>query len=245
MDVNRKNDWGETLFGRAAADGNLAMVEMMMTNARGQVDLNQPTRSGDYHEKVEMTPLKIAAHGGHEDVVRYLLQIGSPKNGSTDQRCPVSTAVDLEAGEGGFCGTVLWAAVYGNHLRVADLLLQHGADREARGRRGLGARARRWSVSPLWQAVHAGSVDMVELLISRGASVMIRGRAWYQATGEHVLPGQAEHTLMDGAIYLGLYEVAEALSERMCPMSGLYKNAQWRRPPASETLLASNIPLPT
>lgn len=117
---------GQSLLGIAAAqrDG-LPMVKLILAGTHGIVDVNRPSRVPRWTQigvetfDVEMTPLKVAALTGNEDIVRYLLD--------------TQANLDLEKGSGNAQGTALWAAAHHNHATVVKLLLEHGASVAAKG----------------------------------------------------------------------------------------------------------------
>lgn len=127
QDISVDTRWeasDQTLLGIAAAQANgLVMVELILTGTHGVVDVNRLSRA-EIPERIGhgtmMTPLKIAALEGHEDIVRYLIDTQKER-------------LNLDAGYEDVYGTPLWAATHRNHAVVVDVLLQHGANPEHKG----------------------------------------------------------------------------------------------------------------
>ena len=94
------------------------------------------------------SPLHLAAHHGHADVVSLLLHNNAP--------------VDLRS-TNQMANTALHAALAGRRAEVVPILLDAGADVNARQHGG-------------WTALHAAAANgdraLVELLLSRGADAM-------------------------------------------------------------------------
>ena len=95
------------------------------------------------------SPLHLAAHYGHADVVSLLLHNNAP--------------VDLRSAKQ-MANTALHAALAGRRAEVVPILLDAGADVNARQHGG-------------WTALHAAAANgdraLVELLLSRGADAAI------------------------------------------------------------------------
>lgn len=91
------------------------------------------------------TALHLAAHFGHEDVARLLLDMGA-NPGARSRNAMHNTAVH--------------AALAGGHGAVARLLVERGADCNAADSHG-------WT--PLHHAAHAGDAETVRFLLRHGA----------------------------------------------------------------------------
>ena len=91
------------------------------------------------------TPLHLAGHYGHLDIVRLLVESGA----------------DIEARALNAVGnTPLGAAVWGHRPDVVAYLISRGADLEAKNRFGQ---------SPLHRAIRRGAVEVARILIDAGA----------------------------------------------------------------------------
>lgn len=86
----------------------------------------------------------------------------------------------------------LMRALHGRHLDIARLLIDQGADVNARRRKGSG--------TVLWDAAHAGRLDFVELLLAKGA--------------DPDLPGTFGSTALMRAAHRGDSKIVKALLDR-------------------------------
>jgi len=141
-DPNSVDRGGDPLLVIAARNGNLATVDalllakakpdtpnahgdnaLMVAALKGQLDIVQRLRAGGASlDRPGWTPLIYAATGGHEGVVRYLLDQGANINAGS----PNGT-------------TALMMAVREHRLEVAELLLSRGADVTRRNDAGMTA----------------------------------------------------------------------------------------------------------
>jgi len=135
-DVNTSNDYGVTPLFFAALNGSTAMTERLL---RAQGNPNAVLLSGE-------TLLMTAARTGKASVVSALLTAGANVNTRT-------TLMGQTA--------LMWA-LSERHLPVARLLIEHGADLQARSASGFG---------PLLFAVRQGDLEAVEMLIAHGADL--------------------------------------------------------------------------
>ncbi|WP_135550396.1 ankyrin repeat domain-containing protein [Paenibacillus cymbidii] len=101
------------------------------------------------------TPLGLAAHFGHEEAALFLLGNGADPN--------------RKGRDGNLDNTPLHAAIAGNHLHVAQLLLRHGADANA-----LCEGTWRKGFTPLHVAAHFNRGEIARLLLESGADAGIR-----------------------------------------------------------------------
>ncbi|KAL9591660.1 MAG: hypothetical protein Q9179_007499, partial [Wetmoreana sp. 5 TL-2023] len=120
----------------ASANGCLPLVKAMVE--RG-ADVN-----GYAPAICRQRPVELAARGGHEDVVSYLLASGAKQAGS-------ATLSD----------DAITAAAANGHLGTLKILLEHGADINSRlGQRG---------TTPVHEAARYNRVDTVRFLLNMGA----------------------------------------------------------------------------
>jgi ankyrin repeat protein len=125
----------------ASALGDLDKVRSLIAADRSQV--NAFAADGFY-------PLGLAAFFGHQAIVEFLLKNGADVSLSARNAQKV---------------TALHAAVARRDLKIAKLLLEVGADPNARQERGF---------APLHDAAANGSLPLVELLLKHGAQTDAR-----------------------------------------------------------------------
>lgn len=120
----------------AAASGNVERVRALVESEPGLRDAR---------DEVNMTPLHYAATEGATEVVRYLLDSGSP--------------VDIGDNEN---STPLDVAAVGGHMATVRLLVERGADVSHRDDNGM---------MPLFFAVYNGRSDVARYLVESGAEI--------------------------------------------------------------------------
>ena len=124
-----------TIF-EAAAIGRGDRVHELLLLEGGFVDLWSPDG---------FTALHLAAFFGHEDVAAELLRRGADVNAVARNNLGVQP---------------INSAAAGNHTEVVRVLLDHGADPDAREAAGF---------APIHAAAHNGNDELYELLVARGA----------------------------------------------------------------------------
>ena len=126
----------------AAAIGDSARVLEALDQHPGQLDTYSPEG---------FTPLALAAHFGHLEVMRLLIERGADVNRVATHRIGV---------------TPLHAALFGRQVEAARLLVERGANvTHARG--GTGLKRAGWT--PLHYAAGMGFSALVQPLLDRGA----------------------------------------------------------------------------
>jgi RNA polymerase sigma factor (sigma-70 family) len=126
----------------AAAIGDTVRVESAIEGDPGLLDSHSPEG---------FTPLALAAHFGHVEVMRVLIARGADVNRVATHRLAV---------------TPLHAALFGRQIAAALLLIERGADVTlARG--GTGLKRAGWT--PLHYAAGLGFTELVRPLLDRGA----------------------------------------------------------------------------
>jgi uncharacterized protein len=172
-DARLPNRYGLTPLGLACSNGNAALIRLL---ADAGADVNAADPTGE-------TPLMTAASVGPLDAVRLLVERGAV----------------VDAKDPTFQQTALMFAVRGNHSPVAQFLIDHGADVNARTRTGetppwvlpnsvpgfghgvgivrggLPERGSRYlipgSMTPLLYAARDGRLEVARMLVAAGASV--------------------------------------------------------------------------
>jgi uncharacterized protein len=143
-----------TYFGESAVAAYLieqgAVLDIFDAAATGKVNRvrelvsEDPTRVNAYSVD-GFQPLGLASFFGHFEVVDYLLQSGAEVNSPSKNSQRVMP---------------LHSSVAGQHLEVSRILLEHGANVNAK---------QADDFSPLHEAVQNGQVEMVQLLLLHGA----------------------------------------------------------------------------
>jgi ankyrin repeat protein len=124
-----------TIF-EASAVGHAGRVHELLMLEGGFVDLWSPDG---------FTALHLAAFFGHETVAAELLRRGADVNAVSRNQLAVQP---------------INSAAAGNHTEVVRVLLDNGADPNAREAAGF---------APIHAAAHSGNDELYELLVSRGA----------------------------------------------------------------------------
>lgn len=140
---------GQRVLGKAAANGYLDVVKLLIAQGAG---VNAPSQWDE-----GLTALQGAALNGHVDVVKLLIAQGAD----------VNSAIGAEGNP-----TPLKAAAQNGHVHVIKLLIAHGADpNKISGWYG--------SLTALQAAAEKGRVDAIKVLLSHGANVgaIYRGQA--------------------------------------------------------------------
>ena len=139
---------------QSARDGssNLTNLLKRLKTEQRKTALETKIKDGSHF----VTPLIIAAHNGHLNSVKILLQYGA----DIEDRGTLKTGDEVIEG----C-TPLWAAADTGHLDVVKLLIEKKA--EVDGRTST-------SSTPLRVAAHEGHLDTVKCLVESGADVNAR-----------------------------------------------------------------------
>lgn len=171
----------------ASKNGCLALVKAMVE--RG-ADV-------DVCEHPICSPMDLAARGGHEDIVCYLLVNGAKQERRSAMRDNAITA----AAANGRLGTV-------------KLLLQHGADINSR----LGPNG----TTPLYEAVRHNHVETVRFLLEKGAALeVMRGEMvfylGYEALEQAIRYGYEEMVRMLAEAGVDVQSVAPDCTENSPP----------------------------
>jgi len=168
-DPNAKNEGGWTPLHVAAYRGHVDVARLLLQYG---VDPNVQNERG-------RTPLHVAAIRGRVDVVRFLLEHGANPNArDKDSMTPLHLMSDYYEFLSLLTsyGDMDEVLKYGNpqpprwvpfHVEVAKLLLEHGADLNAKNKYG-------WT--PLHYAALNGRVDIVATLLEHGADPNVQDK---------------------------------------------------------------------
>ncbi|XP_032234858.2 ankyrin repeat and KH domain-containing protein 1 isoform X2 [Nematostella vectensis] len=170
---------------RSVAEADVSLDEMMSLACRqGKLDIVELLlESGahvDYRNKAGNTPLLEACSQGHVDVARYLLDhsanIDAPTETTSDSaltwactlgneaivKLLLQRKANVEHRTKDGCTALMFAALAG-HVKVATMLLDHGAE--------INVESDSNKDSPLTFACWKGHCDVVELLLARSANI--------------------------------------------------------------------------
>lgn len=168
----RANEIKELLLHKGA-ELNLYEAAAVGNTSRVQEIADKSPQLIDSHSFDGYTPLGLAAHFGNEDTAAYLLEAGAD--------------VNLRGKDGKLNNMPLHASIAGNHIHMAKLLLEHGADPnslcEGEVRKGC---------TSLHVAAHFNRVDMAKLLLEHGAEPYIRNSDSLTAPEYALAKGNAE-----------------------------------------------------
>ncbi|XP_038666178.1 ankyrin repeat and SOCS box protein 3 isoform X4 [Scyliorhinus canicula] len=134
--IELKTFEGETALHLAAKCGHVKIVQILL---KAGADANAKTNEN-------ITPLFLATEKGHIAVARIFLRHGARING------PHSACL----------WSVLHQAAYQEHLEILVLLLEKGADKEARDDYG---------ITPLFLAAQYGKLESLRVLLQHGSNV--------------------------------------------------------------------------
>lgn len=149
VDVNGKNERGDSALHLAASEGNTALARTLLDKG---ADVNSVCDCDGYHSARNWTALQMAAFKGHSEVVDALLAKGAD--------------IHQKNSEG---ATPLHLAMTGDSLPVVQALLAKGADVNARDSDG---------ETPLMNSFF-DNADTVRALLDKGADVNAKdNRAW-------------------------------------------------------------------
>lgn len=139
----------------AAACGSESRVHDLID--RGcHLDENEFDGGASFRIKCSSRALAWAAEMGHEKIVLQLLSNGADPHTQADNSCRQTKP--------------LIAAIDGDHLHIAKLLLDEGVDPNTFDKNNYDR--------PLSAAVRRSRVDIVELLLESGAEPNVKGRPW-------------------------------------------------------------------
>jgi len=150
---------GVLLGAAASGDCRAARIALFLG-----ADADAASRIGSSESRV--TPLHCTAFGGHVDVARLLIARGADV-GREDAKgwTPLHWAVSggpQDADEMGAFPGMCGAPAMDAYVALARLLIEHGADVNAKDRQG---------GTPLHRAASGGQVSLIDVLIEKGARV--------------------------------------------------------------------------
>lgn len=179
VNVNAQDELGWSPLLWACATGQTKMAGFLLkqgaqTSARGRILYSYPRDGGGYVGR--FSPLKVAAHNGHTDVVRLLMKHRKRTSGSVVQGpVTLSSTSDTDVGDS------LEIALEKGHASVVKALVDHGVDVNAKT-----SRSEVEGSAALLAAVEAGYRDLVELLLEHGANLnsykIPQGDSYYAPT---------------------------------------------------------------
>ena len=157
--AEQRDDRGVSALMRARYRSDRAVVEALMA-AEPKLDIFEAAAFGDLEAMVELLDAHPAFVTAFSADGFAALHFPAFFGGAEATGLLLSRGADVDArGRGWMTGTPLNSAAAGRHADVARLLLDAGADPNARQSGG-------WT--PLHSAAHNGDVESVKLLLDRG-----------------------------------------------------------------------------
>ncbi|KAJ4330292.1 hypothetical protein N0V87_010137 [Didymella glomerata] len=172
---------GVSALARYAAEFWSSHIQKTRDEAEGSADVN--AQGGRYSNA-----LQAASAGGHEQVVKMLLNKGADVNAQGGDSSNALYAASFRGhkqvvkmllnkdaevnAQGGHFGNALQAASAGGHKQVVKMLLNKDADVNAQGR---------WYSNALQAASYGGHKQVVKMLLNKGADVNAQGRYYGNA----------------------------------------------------------------
>lgn len=197
-DATCRDSDGNSALHRASRGGHVRIVEELLASSNGELKEEQFINVLNNDER---SPLHLAAEGGHADVARILLNAGARVHAERLPFKPDSPGSDKATkGSSVDATTALHLAAMNGHDDVAELLLQRGAQPDARDQHGNSALhlaagsghhmvvrtlAKRKvdvdargdnSRTPLHLACERGHGEVIKILIRRGAQPTVQDR---------------------------------------------------------------------
>ena len=140
-DIEVKDQSGCSPLHLACLSGELELVKMLVKAGAGVCVTDNAGR----------TCFMFAAYHGHTETVRYLMDASH-------------TALNLTNQKGEAQWSALFYAIHQNHADVVQVLIDAGADIEAKDERGC---------SPLHEACGSGELEIVKVLVKAGSGVSV------------------------------------------------------------------------
>jgi ankyrin repeat protein len=219
VDLNIKVNCGATLLHVAADSGSQAVLEYVL---HAGLDVDAATHIGD-------RPVFLAANNGHTEAVQTLLDHGASTVDSSGRSVLMAAAdgghldvIELLLSSGSINvnaasidgHTALNITARKDYIRVAALLLQHGAAVNAPNSRGH---------TPLALAATYASAEFVQLLLDAGADLIADVSVLHHAAGnrEHsevlnLLLKQSSTAAMPNTVALGCHCCGPRTAVMMC-----------------------------
>lgn len=163
--VNAKNSHGETAILMAAYYRSQEIRELLLSNG-AELNIFEAAAVGniprirellrdtpdliDSYSADGFTPIGLAAHFGHEDAVKLLLELGAN--------------INARGTDGNLNNMPIHAAIAGNHEHIVKLLIDQGADIHVKCEGSW-----RLGFTPLHVAAYFGRESMIRMLVDAGA----------------------------------------------------------------------------
>ncbi len=162
-DLNAQNSWGITPLCLATVADNQTIIELLMTK-NAQVDLATEIVAGQWEQAQALLDAQPTLISAKPLLIHYTIQQGlvSATSWLLERGVDINIRARYQLGDHVASLTPLHAAIKADQVEIAHILLESGADVNAKTIGEL-------EVTSLRSAVFTGNLDLIRLLVKQGA----------------------------------------------------------------------------